>query len=32
VLAAHPELDTVRRPAPDENGVERQFPRNAGDS
>jgi hypothetical protein len=32
VLAAHPELDVVQRPAPDENGVERQFPRNAGDS
>jgi hypothetical protein len=32
VLAAHPELDIVQRPAPDEYGVERQFPRNAGDS
>jgi hypothetical protein len=32
VLAAHPELEVVQRPAPDENGVERQFPRNAGDS
>ena len=32
VLAGHPELETVRYPAPDENGVERQFPRNAGDS
>jgi hypothetical protein len=32
VLAAHAELDIVRRPAPDENGVERLFPRNAGDS
>ena len=32
VLAAHPELDVVQCPAPDENGVERQFPRNAGDS
>lgn len=32
VLAAHPELDTVQRPAPDETGVERQFPRNAADS
>ena len=31
VLAGHPELETVRHPAP-ENGVERQFPRNAGDS
>jgi hypothetical protein len=27
VLAAHPELEVVQRPAPDENGVERQFPR-----
>jgi hypothetical protein len=32
VLAAHPELEVVQRPAPDENGVERQFPRNAGDA
>src|SRR5215475_4328153 len=32
VLAAHPELEVVQRPAPDENGVERQFPRNAADS
>jgi hypothetical protein len=32
VLAAHPELEVVQCPAPDENGVERQFPRNAGDS
>jgi len=32
VLSGHPELEAVRRPAPDENGVERQFPRNAGDS
>ena len=32
VLAAHPELDIVQRPAPDENGVERQFPRNAADA
>ena len=32
VLAAHPELEIVQRPAPDENGVERQFPRNASDS
>jgi hypothetical protein len=31
VLAGHPELEAVRHPAP-ENGVERQFPRNAGDS
>jgi hypothetical protein len=32
VLAAHPELEVVQRPAPDENGVERQFPRNASDA
>ena len=32
VLSGHSELETVRQPAPDENGVERQFPRNAGDS
>ena len=32
VLAAHPELDVVQRPAPDENGVERQSPRNAADA
>jgi hypothetical protein len=32
VLAAHPELDIVQRPAPDENGVERQVPRNAADA
>src|SRR5215470_255742 len=32
VLATHPELEIVQRPAPDEHGVERQFPRNAGDS
>jgi hypothetical protein len=32
VLAAHPELEIVQRPAPDEFGVERQFPRNAADS
>src|SRR3989442_3565977 len=31
VLAGHPELETVRYPAP-ENGVERRNPRNAGDS
>jgi hypothetical protein len=31
VLAGHAELETVRRPAP-ENGVERLNPRNAGDS
>ena len=32
VLAAHPELEIVQRPAPDENGVEHQFPRNAADA
>lgn len=32
VLAAHPELEIVQRPAPDEHGVERQFPRNPGDA
>ena len=32
VLAAHPELDVVQHPAPDENGVERQAPRNAADA
>lgn len=32
VLAVHPELEVVQRPAPDENGVERQHPRNAADS
>ena len=32
VLAGHAELDIVRRPAPDDNGVERLNPRNAGDS
>jgi hypothetical protein len=31
VLAGHPDLETVRYPAP-ENGVERRNPRNAGDS
>jgi len=31
VLAAHPELEVLRRPQP-ENGVERLFPRNAADS
>jgi hypothetical protein len=30
VLAGHPELETIRYPAP-ENGVERRNPRNAGD-
>jgi hypothetical protein len=32
VLAAHPEFEVVQRPAPDENGVERQHPRNAADA
>jgi hypothetical protein len=32
VLAAHPELEILQRPAPDESGVERQFPRNAADA
>ena len=32
VLAAHPELEVVQQPAPDENGVERQHPRNAADA
>ncbi len=32
ILAAHPELEIVQRPAPDENGVERQHPRNAADA
>ena len=32
VLAAHPELEIVQRPAPDENGVERQFPRGPADA
>jgi len=31
VLNGHPDIETVRFPAP-ENGVERLFPRNAGDS
>ena len=31
VLAGHPEIETIRYPAP-ENGVERRHPRNAGDS
>jgi hypothetical protein len=31
VLAGHPELETIRYPAP-ENGVERRNPRNASDS
>jgi hypothetical protein len=32
VLAAHPELEVAQHPAPDENGVERQHPRNAADA
>jgi hypothetical protein len=32
VLAAHPELDVVQHPAPDDNGVERQHPRNPADA
>lgn len=32
VLAAHPELEVVQHPAPDENGVERQVPRNVTDA
>ncbi|MFZ2066409.1 MAG: hypothetical protein WAV27_10550 [Xanthobacteraceae bacterium] len=32
VLAAHPELEVVQHPAPDDNGVERQHPRNAADA
>jgi len=32
VLAAHPELEIVQRPLPDENGVERQFPRGPADA
>jgi hypothetical protein len=32
VLATHPELEAVGRPAPDENGVEQQFPRSAADA
>jgi hypothetical protein len=32
VLAAHPELEIVQRPAPDENGVERQHPRGTADA
>jgi hypothetical protein len=32
VLAAHPELDVVQHPAPDDKGVERQHPRNAADA
>jgi hypothetical protein len=32
VLAAHPELEVVQRPDPDENGVERQVPRSVKDA
>jgi hypothetical protein len=32
VLAGHPELEVVQHPAPDDNGVERQHPRNAADA
>jgi hypothetical protein len=32
VLAGHPELEIVRCPRPDDDGVERLFPRNASDS
>jgi hypothetical protein len=32
VLAAHPQLDIVQRPGPDEAGVERLFPRNAAEA
>jgi hypothetical protein len=32
VLAAHPEVEIVQRPAPDENGIERQYPRDAADA
>jgi hypothetical protein len=32
VLASHPEIEVVQRPKPDENGVERQFPRDAADA
>src|ERR1700730_338778 len=32
VLAAHSELEVVQCPAPEENGVERQAPRNAADA
>jgi hypothetical protein len=32
VLAAHPELEVVQHPAPHENGIERQNPRNAADA
>jgi hypothetical protein len=32
ILAAHPELEVAQHPAPDEDGVERQHPRNAADA
>jgi hypothetical protein len=32
VLAAHPELEIVQRPAPDKDGVERQHPQNAAEA
>jgi hypothetical protein len=32
VLAGHPELEVLQHPGPDENGVERQAPRNAADA
>jgi hypothetical protein len=32
VLAAHPELEVVQGPAPDENGIERQVPRSVKDA
>jgi hypothetical protein len=32
VLADHPELEVVQHPAPDDNRVERQHPRNATDA
>ena len=32
VLAAHPELEVVQHPAADENGIERQHPRDAADA
>jgi catechol 2,3-dioxygenase-like lactoylglutathione lyase family enzyme len=32
VPAAHSELEVVQHPAPDDNGVERQHPRNAADA
>src|SRR6516162_11543021 len=32
VLAAHPELEVVQGPAPDENGIERQVPGSVKDA